>query len=45
LRLFGKDALEDFLKDHQSDYENLEKNEQKAINKFVKIENAAQWNV
>lgn len=36
--LLGKDALDDFLKDNQSDYETLEKNEQKAINKCINAE-------
>ncbi|GAB1450637.1 hypothetical protein MASR2M47_06930 [Draconibacterium sp.] len=38
LGLFGKDILEDFLKDYQVEYHKLEKSEQKGINKFVNTE-------
>ena len=40
LGLFGKDVLDDFLKDYQSDYETLEKKEQKTINKYLNAEAA-----
>jgi hypothetical protein len=33
--LFSKDALEDFLKEHSGDYAELEKSEQKILNKHV----------
>jgi len=33
--LFSKDILEDFMKEHSSDYALLEKNEQKILNKHV----------
>jgi Rnl2 family RNA ligase len=36
--LLGKDALDDFLKDHKMEYQNLEKNEQKAVNKHLNTE-------
>lgn len=36
--LLCKDALEDFLKEHQETYEKLEKNEMKAVNKFANKE-------
>lgn len=45
LGLFSKNSLKDFLKDNQSDYGNLEKNEQNTIHKFVIIEYTAQLNV
>ena len=35
LGLYCKDTLEDFLKSHKSEYEQLEKFESKAINKFL----------
>lgn len=35
LGMFSKDILTDFLKDHKIEYESLEKNESKAVNKFM----------
>lgn len=34
-RMFNKDVLKDFVKDNQDSYDNLEKEDRKAVNKFI----------